>query len=244
MKLLSVTFILALGYVQGQVVDTSISSVQQAIVSQHNNLRRQKPSTAMFQISWDAETADRAQQWVNKCNYAHPQYGTSDYDTYMKTSKYSLGQNIAKSSNVLSWSDIVNLWYNEVNSFTLGQSTSAMVGHYTQIVWNTTFLLGCGYKNCGSFNFYACDYAPAGNVVPNQYNPYEAGTPCAKCPTACTSNLCTNPCPYTNEYSNCDKPDGDYDALFPDGCDNAPDYLADYKQYCQATCNCKGTLLY
>ncbi|XP_055352540.1 cysteine-rich venom protein pseudechetoxin-like [Paramacrobiotus metropolitanus] len=244
-NLVVLVLMMTFGCLQGQtVVDTSVASVQKAILDQHNNARREKPSTGMLKLSWDAETADRAQAWANKCNYAHPVQGSSDYNTYMKTSKYTLGQNIAKSSNVMSWSGIINLWYNEINSFTLGQSTTATVGHYTQIMWNTTFFLGCGYKNCGSFHFYVCDYAPAGNVVPRQYSPYEAGKACAKCPTACDNGLCTNPCTYTNQYCNCERTCQGSNALFPKGCANAASFLQSFKQYCAATCNCFGTKLY
>lgn len=50
--------------------------------------------------------------------------------------------------------------------------------------------------------------------------------------------ILANPCPVQNEYTNCDT------ELFPNGCDNAPDYLQDFLVYCKATCQCKGQLLY
>ena len=38
-----------------------------------------------------------------------------------------------------------------------------------------------------------------------------------------------NPCPYTNDYSNCEVASGGVGPLFPTGCANAPSYLASYK---------------
>ncbi|GAV07070.1 hypothetical protein RvY_16952 [Ramazzottius varieornatus] len=230
-------------------LDTSSAAVQKQIVDTHNGFRRAKPSTDMFRLSWDSAIQKVAQQWADLCEFRHPAT-TAERSTYLKTSDFSLGQNIAMGSgSSFNWARAMQLWYNEVNSFTFGVATSAMVGHYTAIVWAKTYKIGCGYKLCKAgtphqFNFMVCDYGPAGNVVPNQFKPYTPGSKCGKCPKACDDGLCTNPCPYTNDYSNCQAPSGGVDALFPTGCANAPSYLQDYKSSCKATCNCYGKLLY
>ena len=44
------------------------------------------------------------------------------------------------------------------------------VGHYTQMLWANTELVGCGavrYNNDGQWNsvYLVCNYGPAGNIV-------------------------------------------------------------------------------
>ncbi|VDP05100.1 unnamed protein product [Heligmosomoides polygyrus] len=51
------------------------------------------------------------------------------------------------------------------------------IGHYTQIVWQSTYHLGCGLKNCPDNMCYAvCQYGPAGNYLNSLV--YEIGDPC------------------------------------------------------------------
>lgn len=63
------------------------------------------------------------------------------------------------------------MWYMEYKDFKYGANTTndvLEVGHYTQMVWATTHLVGCGVSHCtGSkgplgkdFYMYVCNYAP------------------------------------------------------------------------------------
>ena len=80
---------------------------------------------------------------------------------------FSLGQNIAMGTgSSFDWARTMQLWYDEKSSFKYGVATSAMVGHFTAIVWAKTYIIGCGYKLCKAgtpqqFNFMVCDYGPA-----------------------------------------------------------------------------------
>ncbi|XP_055332473.1 cysteine-rich secretory protein 2-like [Paramacrobiotus metropolitanus] len=234
--------VVAAGFVAGQTVnpDTTVAATQQQIVDLHNALRRKNPSTGSFELSWDSEAAQKAADWAALCHFWHPN-STTDQPLYRKTSKYDLGQNLySTSGGPVNWQSATDNWYSEIADFIYGQppkNSKAAVGHYTQIVWNTTFVVGCAYKDCGSFKFYVCNYGPAGNISPNLYAPYEAGTACAKCTgeTTCRNGLCLNPCPVTNTLSNCDTSVVVGGKTYPPlGCTTA------YASQCQATCQCKG----
>jgi hypothetical protein len=42
-------------------------------------------------------------------------------------------------------------------------------GHFTQIVWRGTRVVGCGVASCSGKALWVCRYAPAGNVVAPGY---------------------------------------------------------------------------
>ncbi|VDP38506.1 unnamed protein product [Heligmosomoides polygyrus] len=51
------------------------------------------------------------------------------------------------------------------------------IGHYTQIVWQSTYHLGCGLRNCpGNMCLAVCQYGPPGNYLNSLV--YEIGDPC------------------------------------------------------------------
>jgi uncharacterized protein YkwD len=144
------------------------SDLAQTAVAAHNDVRAHAspaPSPALPQMQWSAEVASVAQQWANHCVYAHNQ-GRGD-----------LGENIAASSPGY-WSSIagvVQAWASEAAAYDYGSNTcaqGAVCGHYTQLVWRSTTLIGCAYARCtanspfpGSptWDYWVCDYSPPGN---------------------------------------------------------------------------------
>ncbi|KAH0621823.1 hypothetical protein JD844_023469 [Phrynosoma platyrhinos] len=75
------------------------------------------------------------------------------------------------------------------------------------LVWYKSYLIGCAVSHCDHKiykYFYVCQYCPAGNVLGiNYYSPYKKGERCGDCPSKCDDGLCTNPCTYEDEFSNC-----------------------------------------
>jgi len=71
---------------------------------------------------------------------------------------------------------------------------SSGTGHYTQLVWHSTYLVGCGYaysKKEGVEHYFVCNYAPGGNVA--GANLYAKGQACSQCPAdrpTCKDSLC------------------------------------------------------
>ncbi|XP_062953751.1 cysteine-rich secretory protein 3-like [Cynocephalus volans] len=183
---------------------TTLSQVQSEIVNKHNELRKAVSPSArnMLKMRWSSAAAANAQKWADNCKYEH-----SDSD-FRRTS-LSCGENLFMSSHPTSWSYAIQSWYDEYSDFAYGvgpKTSNAVIGHYTQVVWYSSFLVGCGMAYCPNSSlkyFYVCQYCPAGNDLTRISTPYKQGTQCASCPDHCDDGLCTNGCEYEDRYSNC-----------------------------------------
>ncbi|XP_015278045.1 PREDICTED: cysteine-rich venom protein helothermine-like [Gekko japonicus] len=201
---------------------------QNEICDKHNALRRQEGGKNMLKMKWNAKIAANAQKYADQCIYEHSPKASRKIDGR------NCGENLFMSSTIFPWSYVCESWYNEKKDFVYGVGASpkgAMVGHYTQVVWATTYEMGCGVAYCPNQGklkyFFVCQYSPAGNVDGKRETPYKKGTPCADCPDHCDQGLCTNPCLHNNQYSNCDPLTKQW------GC-NHPDL----KEECKASCKC------
>ena len=70
------------------------------------------------------------------------------------------------------YGEMVGLWIDERREFRPGRFPSvsvtgdwSRVGHYTQIIWPTTRLVGCATASSRRSDYLVCRYWPAGNVV-------------------------------------------------------------------------------
>uniref|UniRef100_A0A8C1R9K7 ShKT domain-containing protein n=1 Tax=Cyprinus carpio TaxID=7962 RepID=A0A8C1R9K7_CYPCA len=207
---------------------TDLTSVQQEIVDVHNTHRRAVEPTAsnMLKMRWSDAVAESAQGWIDQCNMTHGPPSSRMIEGY------EMGENLFKASVVYSWTDVINAWHSEVNNYEYptGSTNGQSIGHYTQVVWYSSYEIGCAVAQCGSFYFYGCHYYRAGNfrAVP----PYSLGDPCAACPDDCEDDLCTNPCPYINTFTNCDK------LKEMATCDNSV-----VSQWCPASCQCEDKIV-
>uniref|UniRef100_A0A3B3BA68 ShKT domain-containing protein n=1 Tax=Oryzias melastigma TaxID=30732 RepID=A0A3B3BA68_ORYME len=171
--------------------------------------------------------------------------------------RYELGENLFYSTSPNSWTSVINAWYKEVSHFTFPNASTngKPIGHYTQVVWNSSYKVGCGVTLCSNnIYLYGCHYyrtlfhicslqnrpqhfmstfsdtSSYGNF--KRWPPYKVGTPCASCPNNCVDKLCTNPCPYINQYLNCPA----LKALT--GCQNV--HIA---AWCPASCKCSTEII-
>ncbi|XP_063703640.1 venom allergen 5-like isoform X2 [Culicoides brevitarsis] len=170
----------------GQLISDGLSEEEKyEILREHNMLRQQvamgqvsgQPGASnMQEMEWDENLARRAQQWASQCIYEHDPNRFDD--------RFSIGQNLAIiwSSAPLQEGDFpgrVRKWFNEVNIYTWGQGWTVRTGHYSQMIWAGTNLVGCGfsyYRAQGRYNkLYVCNYGPAGNVAGRL--PYQPGYP-------------------------------------------------------------------
>ncbi|KAL2084429.1 hypothetical protein ACEWY4_019947 [Coilia grayii] len=213
-------------------VCTENSTVQEEIVNVHNAFRRAVEPTAsnMLKMSWNQTVADSAQQWVDKCELRH---GPS---SSRLVGNYECGENLFKSTAVQSWTTVITAWNNEVQhyQYPTGSTNGQPIGHYTQVIWYSSYQVGCGVAKCGSVYFYGCHYYRAGNFYSGgvAIPPYTEGEPCAACPSSCEDKLCTNPCPYINKFINCP-------ALKQQaGCTNS--YV---RAVCPALCLCESEII-
>ncbi|XP_005627519.1 cysteine-rich secretory protein 2-like isoform X1 [Canis lupus baileyi] len=184
---------------------TTQTQVQKEIVNKHNELRKSvsPPASNMLKMEWNKEAAANAQKWANKCTLEHSP--AKDRETHTKC-----GENLFMSSYPASWSDAIQNWYEEHHDFVYGvgpKSSDAVIGHYTQVVWYSSYHVGCGIAYCPNQEslkyYYVCQYCPAGNLVNKMHTPYLKGKSCASCKYHCDKGLCTNSCEYEDNYSNC-----------------------------------------
>ncbi|MBN3309618.1 CRVP protein, partial [Amia calva] len=174
------------------------------------------------------EAAANAQRWAQTCAMNH----SPDSSRTISTS--GCGENLYMSSYPNTWTGAIDSWSNEVSNYRYGMGSvnGGVIGHYTQMVWYRSNEIGCAVAYCPNSMykyFYVCHYCPPGNY---QYKyPYQEGPSCGDCPNACDNNLCTNPCNYINQYSNCPSLKQQY------GCSNPQ-----VSSWCPASCTCQNKI--
>ncbi|OBZ91733.1 Repressed by EFG1 protein 1 [Choanephora cucurbitarum] len=131
-------------------LERAVSSTDIAtILNAHNMLRLRHSSPP---LSWNNTLATFAEQWINKCQWAH--------------SGGPYGENLALRTP--GWNATVNAWYNEISLYNFSNpGFSSSTGHFTQVVWKATTQVGCAVRYCSNLsgNIYACEYTPRGNVL-------------------------------------------------------------------------------
>ncbi|XP_067138540.1 venom allergen 5-like [Centruroides vittatus] len=157
------------------------------IVRIHNSIRSSvaggwvsglPPASNMRVMMWDNELAQIAQRWADQCTEGH--------DQYRNTRRFSVGQNVAlqwtyghrdlKWKDRPDWNSSINLWAKELAQFGFPRSYinpfhfDGNVGHYTQMIWGSTYTIGCGYAYYkhpykGYTKIYVCNYGPGGNII-------------------------------------------------------------------------------
>ncbi|XP_068926793.1 serotriflin-like [Petaurus breviceps papuanus] len=176
-----------------ETVSTRALNVQEEIVGKHNALRRGVIPKArnMLKMEWNENAAQNARNWTKECKKDHsPQFKRMITDSLC-------GENLLFSSHPLSWSDVIQMWYDESKNFTYGsgpKKPESVVGHYTQTVWATSYMIGCGVAHCPNQEtfkyFYTCHYCHGGNNLATFTTPYKKGIPCGDCPEQCDNGLC------------------------------------------------------
>ncbi|XP_049621390.1 cysteine-rich secretory protein 2 [Suncus etruscus] len=212
---------------------TTQTHIQNEIISKHNEFRKSvsPPASNMLRMEWSREVTMNAQKWANKCTLEH------STPEERKTNR-KCGENLYMASNPTVWSEAIQNWRDECENFEYGvgpKRPGAVVGHYTQLVWYSSYLVGCGVAYCPNQKdlkyFYVCQYCPSGNNVSKKNTPYLTGTPCASCPNHCEDGLCTNSCEYEDLLNNCDS------LKTTAGCEHEL-----LKEKCKATCLCENKI--
>ncbi|KAL4224527.1 Cysteine-rich secretory protein 2 [Mactra antiquata] len=162
------------------------NATRDTIVKKHNEFRGQVSPTAsnMLKMGYSEVLEKESQIWSEQCKMTHD-HGFQRFQPGL----FHVGQNIATSpGRDIGWEVVVKLWYDEYKKYTYGSKKYNLydIGHYTQVVWATTALVGCGVNKCGNTYYYVYNYGPAGNSG-SLDKPYKNGTACADCPRHCDS---------------------------------------------------------
>ncbi|XP_041512174.1 cysteine-rich secretory protein 1-like isoform X2 [Microtus oregoni] len=212
-------------------LSTTKPSVRDDIVLSHLEMRFHLPGSDILKMMWNDEAQVNAQAYANKCSYQHSSQESR------KIENLRCGENIFMASYPASWSEAIQSWYDESKNFKFGSGPTtpgAAVGHYTQLVWNSSHQLGCGVAECPDNPlkyFYVCHYCPPGNLLNRLYTPYTVGDRCGSCPNDCDEGMCTNRCYYEDNYSNCPSLKASVTCHHPLTVEN-----------CKATCFCEGKI--
>ncbi|XP_069498603.1 glioma pathogenesis-related protein 1-like isoform X2 [Ambystoma mexicanum] len=169
------------------------------VLDEHNKARAevQPPAANMLYMSWDSALSNLAKTWSEECIFGFNPELLTPGSLHPKFS--IIGENMwigPPNSDITATKE----WASEAKDYNFAPNEcSGECSHYTQVVWATSYKIGCAatlcrrVKNQSSRNMMllVCNYGPAGNF-PTQ--PYKKGEPCSECPVGetCEANLCRN----------------------------------------------------
>ncbi|NXN90849.1 GLIP1 protein, partial [Rhinopomastus cyanomelas] len=157
-------------------------------VQTHNTLRSgvNPPASNMLYMSWDPDLAKTARAWAKKCQFKHNIHLREPGGAHPKFTP--VGENLrTESLPSFTVQRAITSWYNEVSAYDYATNTCRGVcGHYTQVVWATSYKVGCAVHFCPRVTYssitnaahFICNYGPAGNY-PSR--PYRTGPACSAC---------------------------------------------------------------
>jgi pathogenesis-related protein 1 len=125
------------------------------MMTAHNSVRAR---LGLPPLSWSDELAEYARKWASTL-IARGEFSHSGSSRY--------GENLFEIAGASATADdVVAAWASEAKSYNYRNNTcSGRCGHYTQIVWRDTKLLGCGVARNRMREVWVCDYEPPGNIV-------------------------------------------------------------------------------
>jgi hypothetical protein len=133
-----------------------------AILHEHQTYRDELKLPA---LSWSPQLAKDALVWARHL----ASIDKGEHDQSMRGHE---GENLWwGTAGAFSYSQMVDMWGNEKKSFKYGifpncsTKRSAVVGHYTQMVWRNTQSVGCALASNGETDFLVCRYSAPGNVI-------------------------------------------------------------------------------
>jgi len=157
-------FFLALGVSAGvQAID--IIAFNKAELAKHNEYRRLSGVPPLTYSSILAAIAQKYAELMVKTN------------SFQHSGAANIGENlyscaVTPNGECLLPGAATEAWYSEIEEYDFASpGFNPRTGHYTQVVWKATTMVGCGYaitstsKNNTSISYVVCNYSPPGNYV-------------------------------------------------------------------------------
>ena len=128
------------------------------ITAYHNKVRA---DVGVGPLQWSQGLANYAQEWTDHL--------ASTTCAIKHRTEPLYGENLFQGTEgAYTAVDGAKAWESEKKAFqggVLTRSNSQAVGHYTQMVWRDTRMLGCGESVCDTTLIVACNYDPPGNIL-------------------------------------------------------------------------------
>ncbi|XP_040183712.1 C-type lectin domain family 18 member C [Rana temporaria] len=127
---------------------------------------------------WSEDLRSQAQTVASQCRFAPPDDGQVGWNLQSFPAK------------TISLLDLIHLWYRQGEDFDFERAQCApnrTCRHYTQMVWATSWELGCAISRChleeGDTDMMVCAYSPGGNwdIGGEIISPYQSGSWCSFC---------------------------------------------------------------
>ncbi len=133
---------------------SSGGSIAQEMLAAHNSYRAKVGTPP---LAWSDKLAVMAQRWATTLI----QRGTLEHQGGQ------FGENLFEiSGGHATPSSVVSAWMSEEANYNHEtNSCKGRCGHYTQVIWRSTKLVGCGVARAGEREVWVCDYDPPGNIV-------------------------------------------------------------------------------
>ncbi|XP_077024251.1 GLIPR1-like protein 2 isoform X2 [Tamandua tetradactyla] len=168
-------------------------------VNLHNELRGNvipRGSNLRF-MTWDVALSRTARAWGKKCVFSPNIYLE---DVQMSHPRFhGIGENMwVGPENEFTASIAIRSWYAERQLYSYeNASCSGDCSHYIQVVWDTSYKIGCAVTPCAKIGYirnaalFICNYAPGRTLT---RRPYKRGIHCTECSRddTCTDFLCSN----------------------------------------------------
>ncbi|PIO70429.1 SCP-like protein [Teladorsagia circumcincta] len=109
----------------------------------------------MLKVSYDCQVEENMMAWAKRCKFEHPSFAERNnwrQNLYMTT---WLNMNKTKAAAAR----IEISWCTSGEHLTMDVFNSG-VGHYTQVVWESSNKIGCAVEWCPDMTFVGCEYNP------------------------------------------------------------------------------------
>ncbi|XP_045460800.1 venom allergen 5-like [Harmonia axyridis] len=164
-----------------KIIDSAEKVPENDILSIHNKYRAmimngstlgqpRAAKSSMNFLTWDPKLAELAQQVSRTCEFRHVDVNTTEYPEGLGQNLYRSCSNKRRKPN---WAKVIGDWYDENKIYKFPKDPTVLTGHYTQVVWGKTKVIGCAQTeyfrgNTSKVPFctiYVCHYAPRGNII-------------------------------------------------------------------------------
>lgn len=159
-------------------VPTAMTEEEQREMVHLHNEERSIDGANEFALEWDENLAARAQEFAEVCAGGHGML--TDCDGHL------VGQNGYYAHTAFIVRNAFRAWLREKANWNMSDAAcmpGKVCGHWTQIAWAKTRLIGCGYATCPNHTLFPlhvyCDYYPPGNYPGAP--PFTTGPPCVSC---------------------------------------------------------------